>query len=199
MKHHFQIIVKRICLSPSDESTEDVMKASCMSRENELRQHHGADILQWSNDLYKKAVEVTDHLALNAIPASNLPQYERPGLTLSYVDASATNIDDVTATCRHAIEGWYDQKKDYDFAHPSLTEQDRDFAQLVWKASKFVGVSRSLLPGGGSYVASVFQPAGEYQTTGTKKNRLFNTKRQTSHDKLHDLIDKLLSKKSHIP
>ena len=166
------------------------MKVSCMSRENELRQRHGAEVLQWSNDLYKKAVEVTDHLALNAVSVENLAQYERPGLTLSYVDGSAANMDDVTSTCRHAIEGWYEQKKNYDFAHPTLTEQDRDFAQLVWKASKFVGVSRSRLPDGGSYVASVFQPAGEYQATGTKKNHLSKMKKN-SHGKL-------LSKKSRV-
>lgn len=164
------------------------MKDSCMTHENKLRRRHGADGLQWSNDLYRKAVEVTDHLALNAVSSQNLAQYERPGLTLSYVDASAANMDDVSATCRHAIEGWYEQKKNYDFAHPSLSERDRDFAQLVWKASKFVGVSRSRLPDGGSYVASVFQPSGEYETNGTKKNHLSKTKQDT----LSSLIDRVL-------
>ena len=171
------------------------MKEVCMSQENNLRQRHGAEPLQWSNELYRKAVEVTDHLALNGITAENLPQYERPGLTLAYVDSNAANPDDVTASCRRAIDGWYEQKQNYDFNHPKLSQNDRDFAQLVWKASKFVGVSRSRLPEGGSYIASVFQPAGDYQTNSDKKDILL-TSSNTKNDKLSKLIDKLLSNNS---
>jgi len=164
-----------------------------MSQENSLRQRHGADSLEWSTDLYQKALEVTDHLALNSIPAQNLRQYERPGLMLAYVDPQTANSDDVTASCRHAIDGWYSQKDNYNFDHPILTDESRDFVQLVWKSSKLVGVSRSRLPNGGSYVASVFQPIGDsHQTTsdGLKKDSI-NTR--FGDDRVQTVINKIFA------
>lgn len=176
------------CLDPD---VENYLKDECMSHENSFRRRHGAPPLNWSNDLYKKAIEISDHLALNAVPLSNVSNYERPGLLLAYVSPTNGDIESANASCRQAIDTWYNQKENYNFKEPLLNENNRDFIQLVWKSSKLVGISRTRLPDGGAYIASIFKPVGEIKDkTGTKKDLL--VKVNARKDKLGNLINRIM-------
>lgn len=152
---------------------ENAFQKKCLPLNNELRRRHGADPLQWSDELFKKAVEITDHMALRNIPSRNLSMYERPGLNLAYVSRDADDVNDEASTCKQAIESWYGQKQNYNYQHPKLSLEDRDFAQLVWKSTKSVGISKTKTLDGDTYIAAVYQPADTNESVyGLKKNTL---------------------------
>lgn len=105
------------------------------------------------------------------VSPQNLTSYERPGLNLAYIPQQ-TN-DDAAAPCTRAIDEWYGQKQNYNYEHPKLSAEDRDFAQLVWKATKQVGISKTKTLDGNTYIAAVYKPAGDIDSFyNSKKNVL---------------------------
>lgn len=179
----------------SDPYQEQDLEKNCVSLHNEFRRRHGAEPLEWSNDLYKKALEISDRIALKNVPARNLSRYERPGLNLGYVQLSFENNKTASTPCVRAVEDWYGQKLNYNYDKPQLNANDRDFTQLVWKSTKRVGISKTLsLDGSVAYVAAVYQPIGNVDSYyDMKKNAL--PAEDKEEEKTMEFLDKLLINK----
>lgn len=120
--------------------------------------------MEWSDELYRKALEITDHLALRNVPAKNVTTYERPGLNLAYVPQQTNDDSEASAPCTRAVTEWYGQKQNYNYQHPQLSAEDRDFTQLVWKSTKKVGISKTKTLDGDTYIAAVYEPAGDIES-----------------------------------
>lgn len=62
-----------------------------------------------------------------------------------------------------AVQAWYDEISDYDFANPGFSENAGHFTQLVWKSSTQVGCAIKSCGGSwGDYVICSYNPAGNF-------------------------------------
>lgn len=62
-----------------------------------------------------------------------------------------------------AVQAWYDEIADYDFANPGFSENAGHFTQLVWKSSTQVGCAIKTCGGSwGDYVICSYNPAGNF-------------------------------------
>ena len=180
-----------------DTSVEAVLKDDCLALVNELRRRHGAEPLEWSTELYRKAGEISDRVAMQSVSLQNLSKYERPGLNLGMVSLSnnVQNNKTESTACVRAVEGWYGQKLNYNYDKPQVTEDDRDFTQLVWKTTKRVGIAKSLtMDRETEYIAAVYDPAGNVDSYyDMKKNAL--PVQDISAEQTMEFLDKLLINK----
>ena len=171
------------------------LKTDCLSLHNELRRRHGSEAVEWSDDLYRKAREIADRIAVQGVLQKDIGKYEQPGLSLAAIDLNTMNNKTAATPCTRAVEGWYGQKLNYNFEHPRLSEENRDFTQLVWKGTKTMGLARATSDDGRTaVVAAVYQPAGNVDSYYDMKKNLhpiLNTEEQ----KTLDFLDKLLVNK----
>ena len=171
----------------------------CLSLLNGYRKRHGAVNLQWSNDLYNRALDISKRIALHNIPSRNLAYFEKPGVNLGYVLLHKKNL--LSSPCTKALENWYAQKKNYRYEKPKVTINNQDFTQLIWKSSKKVGIAQvESIDKTAFYVTAVYEPAGNVNSD-TRKNVLPFPSSTPEADILKDLFtntkkSKLLKRKN---
>jgi uncharacterized protein YkwD len=101
---------------------------------NRYRAAHCAPPLAWSNDVAKVAAAWADRLAKT-----------KCGLEHSQNDLGE-NLAGGTASAlgpERAVDIWYAEKKNYDFAHGGFSMSAGHFTQLVWKGSRHLGCGTS--------------------------------------------------------
>lgn len=157
-----------------DEHLETLIKDKCLAVIDDYRHRHAANPLKWSNSLYRKALDISDRLADNDVGPKNLSKYERPGLSLDYVPLTQLKYNETEYTpCVYAATDWYGQKINYNYGAPKVTNDNRDFTQLVWKSGKTIGIAKSISTDGkGAYIAAVYEPVANPNPLGAFRKHL---------------------------
>lgn len=173
---------------------EDLLRKNCLPFIDAFRERHGAASLEWSAELYRKALDITTRLAEKDLGPKYLTKYERSGLTLDYIPLTETGNNDTQITpCLRAANSWYGQKANYNYEKPTMTDENRDFTQLIWKATRNAGIATKITNDGKSaYVAAVFDPAAiPAPVVAFRKDLMFNG--LDKDDSSNDLSNNVLS------
>jgi len=103
---------------------------------NEDRAKHGAGPLTWNTTM-------ADY-AKNKVSATCV--FEHSG------GPYGENLAMGYQTATDAMNAWYDESKDYDYAGGQFSEQCGHFTQMVWKEAKQVGCGTVNCPGKGNFL-----------------------------------------------
>jgi len=136
--------------------------AGGLKSHNELRGKHHDDNLAWSDDLAAKAQKLAEALA-DKKTLEIAKDLEKEGM--------GENVAKVWATFKNAGEAatkmWYSQSDNYHFDDPHLDENTGQFAQVVWKATKELGmgVAKSIDDVNNKYVyvTALYRPPGNIE------------------------------------
>lgn len=95
------------------------------------------------------------------IAATGVVQHD-PNLGLEGENIAVFQRNEV-ADCTHAVQGWYNEERLYDYDNPGFHPDVGHFTQIVWKATTAVGVSQRSTGSGSSkltYIVARYLPAG---------------------------------------
>ena len=114
-------------------SSYSLFTSAILNSTNFFRREHNASVATWNATL---AMFADDYLANDTdctFAHSGGPYGEN--LAVGYQSVHG------------AVDGWGNERKEYNFKHPGFTEETGHFSQLVWKTSVTVGCGRRLCGG----------------------------------------------------
>lgn len=133
---------------------EDIKQFSLelLSEHNRLRNRYGTvGDLELDKELSKKAQAHADSLAARQCKLENSTD-ETVGENLYYLES-----EDGKYTAQHIVEYWLKRSNFDSHTRPKTTNH---FTQIVWKASKKIGVGVARAANGAVYVAAFYFPRG---------------------------------------
>uniref|UniRef100_F7C095 GLI pathogenesis-related 2 n=1 Tax=Xenopus tropicalis TaxID=8364 RepID=F7C095_XENTR len=143
--------------SPTADSREFALEF--LKANNVYRSRHGAKPLQLNSKISQEAQRWAEHLL-------NLK-------TLKHSDTShGENIwaksggPSITVTGQEVADSWYKEEKNYNFSKPGYQADTGHFTQMVWKASKEVGVGLASSGKGMLIVVAQYNPSGNITNPG---------------------------------
>eukprot|EP00794_Sanderia_malayensis_P005410 gene5411-6086_t len=150
------------------------VQQACLYIHNSYRLPHGADELKWSDYLATAAKKLANNLARNSTTSEQVKQYELPGTSILVLPVGDSSNIGQEAACVASAKLWYGENKNYNFNQPHLTSNNRHFTQMIWKASKTLGLATAQPnPSGRLYFVAMYDPPGNQDTyVGFKKNAL---------------------------
>lgn len=136
--------------------------AGGLKAHNEYRAKHHDEALIWSDDIAAKAQKLAETLA-DKKTLEIAKDLEKEGY--------GENVAKVWATFKNAGEAaakmWYSQSDNYHFEDPHLDENTGQFAQVVWKSTKELGmgVAKSIddVNNRYVYVTALYRPPGNVE------------------------------------
>lgn len=136
--------------------------AGGLKAHNGYRSKHHDDNLVWSDTLAAKAQKLAEALA-DKKSLEIAKDLEKEGM--------GENVAKVWATFKNAGEAatkmWYSQSENYHFDDPHLDENTGQFAQVVWKSTKELGmgVAKSIDDVNNKYVyvTALYSPPGNIE------------------------------------
>lgn len=145
-----------------DPGTIEDFAAGGLKAHNSYRSKHHDDNMIWSDDLASKAQKLAEALA-DKKTLEIAKDLEKEGY--------GENVAKVWATFKNAGEAatkmWYQQSENYRFDDPHLDENTGQFAQVIWKATKELGmgVAKSIDDVNNKYVyvVSLYRPPGNIE------------------------------------
>ncbi|XP_035910590.1 secreted protein RBT4-like [Anopheles stephensi] len=131
----------------------------CLCWHNEYRMRHGAPALSVSSELCEYAKQWANHLA-----STNELYYQigtNYGQNIFCCPANSLLTD---LSGQEVATYWYSTSRRYDyFKEPHLLHTNVNtghFSQMVWRASRYFGVSKSISKTGKLFVVAYYYPAG---------------------------------------
>ncbi len=158
--HLFRI--NKITILP--QGTIEDFAAGGLKKTNEYRAMHHSPPLVWSDDLATEAQKMAEHLAdMKTLEISEDLEKRGYGENVAKVWANFKDAGDAATTM------WYKQSSNYRFEDPRLDQNTGQFAQVIWKDSKELGmgVAKSIddINNKYVYVVSLYRPPGNIETT----------------------------------
>ncbi|AOW03763.1 uncharacterized protein YALI1_D10367g [Yarrowia lipolytica] len=129
----------------SKSSNLDSWSQSILDTQNAKRAEHGVGAFAWNETLANFASDYLEKAQCN-FAHSGGPYGEN--LAMGYPSAQA------------AVNGWYDEVKDYNFAQGDFSMATGHFTQMVWKGSNQLGCAKKECGGNGAYVVCEYYPRG---------------------------------------
>uniref|UniRef100_A0A6E8VQ35 SCP domain-containing protein n=1 Tax=Anopheles coluzzii TaxID=1518534 RepID=A0A6E8VQ35_ANOCL len=131
----------------------------CLCWHNEYRMRHGAPALSVSSELCEYAKQWANHLAsTNELYYQSGTNY---GQNIFCCPANSLLTD---LSGQEVATYWYSTSRRYDyFKEPHLLHTNVNtghFSQMVWRASRYFGVSKSISKTGKLFVVAYYYPAG---------------------------------------
>lgn len=134
-----------------------LFEEECLKAHNEYRKLHGVDPLKLNRRMCKESKEWAKHLASkgqiehrkHASYGENIYCYwsSNPGHTL---------------TGKEPVENWYNEKSRHHFDQEPTDLRSGHFTQVIWKASRELGVGVEKNRNGQIFVVASYWPAGNY-------------------------------------
>ncbi|XP_032289836.1 Golgi-associated plant pathogenesis-related protein 1 isoform X1 [Drosophila virilis] len=134
-----------LCTPTKADFENDVLKLH-----NEYREKHGCPSLTLDSGLSAECKTYAEEIAGKDSMIHSTGPY---GENLCYTTSDPT-------TC---VKMWYDEIKDYDFDKPKYSPATGHFTQVIWKASKELGVGQAKSATGKNYVVARYKPAGNVE------------------------------------
>ena len=158
----------------SDTAMPKNVQQACLYIHNSYRLPHGSGELEWSDDLADTAAKLAKALALRSLTVIGVKKYEPPGTSIMVMPIGDTTDIALETACIISAKTWYEEQKGYNFNDPHLTNSNRHFTQLIWKATKRIGFGAAKSTSGGPfYFVAMYDPAGNQDSyIGFKKNAL---------------------------
>lgn len=123
----------------------DTFTSAILNSTNFYRKEHNATDVKWNKTLANFA---TDYLGKSDCKFEHSGGPYGENLAIGYPNATAS------------VEGWGNERKDFDFSDPGFTEKTGHFTQLVWKNTTTVGCDRRLCGQKGWYLVCEYFPRG---------------------------------------
>ncbi|KAF4081052.1 hypothetical protein AMELA_G00157010 [Ameiurus melas] len=143
---------------------DESFKTNFLDKHNEYRKKHGTPALTISQDLCSSAQAWADHLlSIKTLKHSETDN----GENIYYFQSSAPK----TLVGDEPVDNWYSEIKDYDFSKPGDQPKTGHFTQVVWKASKSLGVGVAT-DGTTFIVVGQYEPAGNITNEGYYKDNV---------------------------
>ncbi|XP_028412406.1 mucin-4-like [Dendronephthya gigantea] len=139
-------------------STGDAYNDECLCAHNQKREAHGVPPLVWSATIAASAKEYAEKLA--AADSTNLV-HEKSGYGENlFVEFGSGIPKEKKGTCVKAVDNWYDEIGMYNFDNPGFSSETGHFTQVVWKASKEVGVAEVVTSTNKRFIVGRYSPPG---------------------------------------
>lgn len=133
---------------PSDEpqwKTTHLFTSAILNSTNFYRSEHNASNVSWNDTLAEFA---SDYLDGNGCKFQHSGGPYGENLAMGYINATAS------------VEGWGNERHEYDFSHSGFHKDTGHFTQLVWKNTTDVGCGRKLCGESGWYLICEYWPRG---------------------------------------
>jgi hypothetical protein len=126
---------------------------------NEYRSRHQADPIRWSPSISMFTQNWALHLAAdNVFEHSGSPVY---GENLAFLQGYG---NDPMILIKKAVDGWYDEIAEYDFASPGFSQTTGHFTALVWKSTTMFGMGLAINAANNSaYISMNLAPRGNVE------------------------------------
>ena len=140
--------------------------AEMLKLHNFHRARHCAGPLTISERLNKIAQSYAQHLAAtstfehsgNKLGNENLGE----NLYMQWISQGRVKV-----SSKAAVKSWYDEIAMHNFKKPKFSHETGHFTQMVWKATKKLGVGVALSPNGREvYIVTNYYPAGNITNAG---------------------------------
>nr|XP_022326648.1 cell wall protein PRY3-like isoform X2 [Crassostrea virginica] len=141
----------------------------CVKVHNTYRKKHGASSLSHAKDLSAFAQKWAEHLAsTNSFQHSDcMHKGERLGENIACKWSSSGGDYSGKDVC----DQWYSEISKHDFQNEPRSLGSGHFTQMVWKASKEIGVGKAKTSGGKVIVVASYRPAGNLVGSFTENVR----------------------------
>ncbi|XP_029366956.1 Golgi-associated plant pathogenesis-related protein 1-like [Echeneis naucrates] len=138
--------------------TDSSFQQAFLEAHNTYRAKHATPPLTLSSELTAAAQKWADYLlAANTLKHSDT----QDGENVFTMSSSAT----IKLTGKEAVDSWYNEIKDYNWAHPGFSGNTGHFTQVVWKESTELGVGMAT-DGKRAFVVGQYRPAGNMSMAG---------------------------------
>ena len=127
-------------------TSDSIFQSAILNSTNTYRKQHNATALTWNDTL---AAYAAQHVA-----ACNFAHTGGP-----YGENLAEGYQNATA----AVEGWGNERQEYNFANGGFSEQTGHFSQLVWKNTTTTGCGRQDCGDRGWLLFCEYWPPGNVQ------------------------------------
>jgi hypothetical protein len=135
-----------------------------LDEHNKRRALHGVPPLKWSQECYKSAKKAADACQAQGKMFHNTLSGPsgRHGQNIYWCSAPGYSV-------KTAVDAWYREIGIYNFNKPGFTHGTGHFTQLVWKATKSVGMAKSA---DGKYTIANYFPGGNITSAGYFKDNV---------------------------
>jgi hypothetical protein len=149
--------------------TQPTIDEECLEAINRFRSGHKAQGLEWSEGCEESAMERAEMMmasenqvveegeeeAAAIAPPAGETVYIRPGGEIA--PAGSLDFDSKQSVALEAIHAWCAESAAYDFEAPGPKDEAANFTQVVWAATRSVGIAVS---SNGKYVVAHYDPPG---------------------------------------
>lgn len=139
----------------TSQGTFDQFAIDALKVHNEYRRKHGVPDLMLSEELCKYAQEWADTCAKTASLQHRANSNYGENIFCVYSSDYSH-----TPSARDAIKEWYDESKRHSYGVEKVNMATLHFTQVVWKASREVGVGMAKNKKGQTYVVANYNPRG---------------------------------------
>lgn len=151
-----------VATAAAPQKFDKINKQMVVDHVNSYRLQHRADPLTLDENLSNVAQNWANFLSKQSTFTRSSMNYGENLMLLPVKKPLSTS--DVTSYVKNAVDQWYDEQNKYDYSSPVFSTGTRDFTQLVWKATRTVGIGYAMwsfknnnLNTDNYYVAIVFE------------------------------------------
>jgi uncharacterized protein YkwD len=145
---------KKPDVSPDGNSSITDFGKNVLDRHNYYRRMHGVPDVKWSSVIQKYAQEWAEKLAAEDRMYHRQPnKYGENIYWYSGGDSDGTD----------AVNAWYSEIKNYNYAMPVFSMTTGHFTQVVWKGTTEIGCGKARSKSGNIYVVCNYSPPGNYR------------------------------------